>query len=81
MADDRRCCVHCLNLREEDRDGFRRCRAAARGELSGKPWAYTPVPTVRRRCEAYSPAPGDPDQRPGRVRWPGLLEATQDARH
>jgi len=71
-------CEQCRNLGQRDRDGFRRCAAATRGEL---PYIaskrYAPVPDQGRRCEGYAPKPGDPDQRTGRERWPELWEAKQ----
>lgn len=68
-------CEQCLNLRQRDRDGFRRCTAAARGELrhiASK--RYAPAPDPGRRCEAYTPGPSEADQRTGAERWPFLLE-------
>jgi len=67
--DDRRTCQQCANLVAW------RCSAAARGELAyaaGR--MYSPVPGVLRRCEAFAPKPGDPDQRTGRERWPELIQ-------
>jgi hypothetical protein len=68
-------CQQCRNLAIPDRDGFRRCLAAARGEL---PFVvsrrYSPVPDLGRRCERFLPKSADPDQRTGRERWPGLKE-------
>jgi hypothetical protein len=58
-------CEACRNLTTlRDRDGYRRCLAAPR--------RYNPAPDIGRRCENYQPAPGDPDQRTGRERWPNL---------
>lgn len=71
-------CTDCGNLRQRDRDGARRCAAAARGEL---PYIasrrYAPVPDQGKRCEGYTPKPGNTDQRNGRERWPELMEAKQ----
>jgi hypothetical protein len=73
-------CQQCRNLGIPDRDGFRRCLAAARGEL---PYVasrnYSPVLWLGRRCGGFLPTLTDPDQRPGREHWPGLTErgATQ----
>ena len=69
-------CEQCLNLRQRDRDGARRCAAAARGEL---PYIankrYCPAPEPGRRCEGFKPQPGNADQRNGRERWPELSGA------
>ena len=73
--DDRRTCLQCANLSSDGR-----CRAATRGEL---PFAasrkYSPVPGVPKRCESYLPRPNDADRRPGRERWPALIEPPADA--
>jgi hypothetical protein len=66
-------CQECSNLRRPDRDGFRRCLAAARGELpSVARRSYAPVLWLGHRCEGFAPLPADPDQRHGAERWPGL---------
>ena len=64
--DDRRHCACCQNLA---RSGL--CLAARRGEIEASE-SYHPVDNMPRRCEGYSPLADDPDQRPGRERWPGL---------
>jgi hypothetical protein len=69
QSDDRRTCAQCENMTAG------RCRAALRGEITASPY-YTPDPKLRRRCEGYAPGADDPDQRPGRVRWPGLTSKT-----
>lgn len=61
LADDRRHCSTCQNL-----DG-KRCRARKLLVMDDLP----------RRCFDYRPKPNDPDQRPGRDRWPSMKpEAT-----
>lgn len=65
-GDNRRRCAECANLA---RNG--RCMAAARRELVASR-TYAPAPDWLRRCECFRPLPNDPDQRPGRDRWPGL---------
>ena len=65
-GDDRRRCAECGNLGE--RGG---CLAAQRGKIVASR-SYTPIRDLLRRCEAFAPLPTDPDQRPGRDRWPGL---------
>jgi hypothetical protein len=67
FPDDRRTCDQCANLLA------RRCQAARRGEIGGSR-DYEPVADLPRRCEGYRPRPDDPDRRPGRVRWPGLIQ-------
>lgn len=64
--DDLRTCDLCGNLTETGR-----CSAAARREIVAMR-GYEPVRDLPKRCEAYKPPPDDPDQRPGRERWPGL---------
>ena len=76
--DDRRRCTDCGNLYHyPGTDGFRRCAAAKRGELPCTSRDYSPVLDVPRRCEGYAPLSGDPDRRPGRERWPGLIPKAQ----
>lgn len=74
--DDRRTCEQCANLdRQRGRDGFRRCAAARRGELPAIGRRdYSPVVDRPMRCEGYAPRPDDHDRRPGRERWPGLMD-------
>lgn len=74
--DDLRPCLWCRNL---SRGG--RCLAAWRGELrAARDYAPT-FPGQPRRCIGYAPPDDDPDQRPGRERWPEMVEwqAPQDA--
>ncbi len=66
--DDRRRCDQCANLTPR---GL--CLAARRGEIVANR-NYEPVRDFPRRCEGYTPGPNDPDHRPGRVRWPGLIQ-------
>ena len=66
VDDDRRHCACCQNLA---RSGL--CLAARRGEIEASD-SFHPVDNMPRRCEGYSPLADDPDQRPGRERWPGL---------
>jgi hypothetical protein len=61
--DDRRCCIHCLNLRGEV------CGIAEPGGLVSARRGYTPILDLPRRCEGYRPCPDDPDRRPGMERW------------
>ncbi|MDQ9168994.1 hypothetical protein Q8A64_01085 [Oxalobacteraceae bacterium R-40] len=63
--DDRRTCNQCNNLMG------RRCLAALRGEIAASR-DHEPIRDMLMRCEGYAPKLTDPDQRPGRVRWPGL---------
>ena len=65
--DDRRTCDLCLNL------AGRRCLAAWRDEIVANR-AYEPIRDIPRRCEGYVPGADDPDARPGRERWPELIE-------
>lgn len=67
FPDDRRTCDRCANL-----EGWR-CLAAWRCEIVANR-DYEPVRDIPRRCEGYAPGAGDPDTRPGRERWPHLLE-------
>ena len=70
-------CTDCRNLGQRDRDGWRRCLAAARGEL---PYVaskrYAPA-HQGKRCEGFKPQPDNVDQRTGRERWPELWEVKQ----
>lgn len=70
--DDRRHCAQCTNLTLEGR-----CLAAQRGEITASR-NYHPVDHLPRRCEGYSPKPGDPDRRLGRERWPARAQAEDD---
>ena len=66
IGDDRRRCAECRNLASNGR-----CLAAARRDIIASR-TYAPAPDLLRRCEGFKPLPNDPDQRPGRDRWPGL---------
>ena len=57
IPDDRRGCPECRNL----------SRGQCVGEIVASP-TYRPAIRLARRCGGY--APDDPDQRPGRERWP-----------
>ena len=67
FPDDRRTCDQCANLLA------RRCQAAKRGEIVASA-SYEPIRDLPRRCEGYAPGSDDPDRRPGRERWPGLIQ-------
>lgn len=62
-GDDRRHCLDCANL-----SPIGRCRAYA---ALGATRRYRPLDDLPKRCVAYQP--NDPDQRPGRERWPTLV--------
>jgi hypothetical protein len=65
---DLRPCLLCRNL---TRSG--RCMAAWRGELrAARDWGPT-FPGQPQRCIGYDPKADDPDQRPGRERWPEMI--------
>mgnify|MGYP006342459675 FL=1 len=66
IGDNRRRCAECGNLASNGR-----CLAAARRELVASR-TYAPAPDLLRRCECFKPLSSDPDQLPGRDRWPGL---------
>jgi hypothetical protein len=66
-ADTRRTCRQCRNLA---RNG--RCMAAGRGELPLTSSRYEPFTDRLERCIGYLPGPDDPDQRPGKERYPNL---------
>lgn len=64
--DDRIQCTACRNLTGA------RCQAARRRELpSMAPW-HEPDPERLHACYGFLPLASDPDQRPGKVRWPSL---------
>jgi hypothetical protein len=67
FPDDRRTCDQCANLIA------RRCQAAKRGEIVASR-NYEPIRDLPRRCEGYAPGADDPDRRPGRERWQGLIQ-------
>lgn len=64
--DDRRSCPQCANLTAGGA-----CLSVRRGEITQGP-AYPPLRDHPQRCAGYMPKAGDPDQRPGYERWPGL---------
>lgn len=68
IPDDRRTCGQCAN-----RTGRGLCLAVRRGEIMASR-DYEPIRDLPRRCEGYMPGADDPDRRPGRERWPGLIE-------
>jgi hypothetical protein len=65
-GDNRRRCAECGNLASNGR-----CLAAARREIVASR-TYTPARDTLHRCAGFKPLANDPDQRPGRDRWPGL---------
>lgn len=65
--DQQRTCSQCANLIAL------RCQAAKRGEIVASR-DYEPIRDIPRRCEGYAPGADDPDQRPGRERWPELIQ-------
>jgi len=67
FPDDRPTCDQCANLLA------RRCQAAKRGEIVASRNSE-PIRDLPWRCEGYAPGADDPDRRPGRERWPGLIE-------
>lgn len=64
--DDRRHCRDCANLTQGGR-----CLAAWRGDIQAASH-YHPIDDWPRRCEGYAPKANDPDQRPGKQRWPRI---------
>jgi hypothetical protein len=75
--DDRRYCDQCKNLRRDV------CTIAEpkTGALVVANRGYRPVREPPRRCAGYAPGPDDPDRRPGRERWPGLIQKGSDYRN
>jgi len=75
--DDRRYCDQCANLRRDV------CTIAEpkAGALVVANRGYRPVREPPRRCAGYAPGPDDPDRRPGRERWPGLIQKGGDYRN
>jgi hypothetical protein len=67
-ADDRRRCNQCVNLRGAV------CIIAKPGGIVSAIVGYRPVQGIPQRCAGYSPNADDPDQRPGRERWPGFTQ-------
>ena len=72
--DDRRRCDQCMNMRRDI------CTIAEpkTGALVMANRGYRPVREPPRRCAGYAPGPDDPDRRPGRERWPGLIQKGND---
>lgn len=68
FEDDRRRCDQCANL-----TGRGHCLAAWRGEIAVTR-LYEPVRDLLHRCPGYLPKAAETDQRPGRERWPGLIQ-------
>lgn len=68
FPDDRRPCTQCSRLNPRGR-----CIAAQQGEIVANQ-NYVPIRDLPRRCEGYMPSADDADRRPGRKRWPGLIE-------
>jgi hypothetical protein len=68
--DDRRTCSQCLNLRVWV------CSIAKpeRGALVVAHRGYRPAPGILQRCDGYVPGAADADRRPGRERWPALMQ-------
>lgn len=73
--DDRRRCDQCANLTER---GL--CLAARRGEINASR-IHEPVRDLLQRCVGYLPKATDTDQRPGRERWPGLIQIQKGNSH
>ena len=73
--EDRRRCEQCANLTER---GL--CLAARRGEINAT-HIHEPVRDLLQRCIGYLPKATDPDQRPGRERWPGLIHIQKGNSH
>jgi hypothetical protein len=75
--DERRFCTQCLNLRGAV------CSVAKPGGLVSAVVGYRPArPELPRRCAGFAPSIDDPDQRPGRERWPGFTQrGTRNADH
>jgi hypothetical protein len=72
--DNRRPCACCANLAPSSW----RCSAVDRGELIARR-PYYPNAFLLQRCTAFAPMAGDPDQRPVKRRWPGLLHLVEEA--
>jgi len=66
-TDDRRTCKQCQHVTPAGP-----CQAARR-QLLTVLRTYEANREQLQRCVAYLPNRSDPDQRPGRVRWPGLV--------
>jgi hypothetical protein len=63
--DDRRRCIHCLNLLPGDA-----CKVAEPGGLVPARRGYRPNQEWLQRCQGYLPCANDPDRRMGAERWP-----------
>ncbi len=72
--DDRRYCDQCMNLRR----GVCSIAEPKAGALVVANRGYRPVREPPRRCAGYAPGPDDLDRRPGRERWPGLIQKGND---
>jgi hypothetical protein len=70
FPDDLRTCSQCANFRQQV------CTIAtpSRGALVIASRGYRPDPSRLLRCEGYAPGAADTDRRPGRERWPGLIQ-------
>ncbi len=69
IGDDRRRCTGCGNLQA----GV--CTVARPGGRVSALVGYRPASLgVLQRCAGYSPNASDTDHRPGRERWPGLIQ-------
>ncbi|NMM29168.1 MAG: hypothetical protein HHJ12_18305 [Glaciimonas sp.] len=75
IDDDRRRCDQCVNLTER---GL--CLAARRGEINATR-IHEPVRDLLQRCVGYMPKATGTDQRPGRARWPGLIQIQKGNSH
>lgn len=75
LAEERRRCEQCANLTER---GL--CLAARRGEINAAR-IYEPVRDLLHRCIGYMPMATDPDHRPGRERWPTLIQTQKGNSH
>jgi hypothetical protein len=62
ISDNRITCRQCANLQA------RRCLAAFRGEIVASRM-MEPIADLPKRCDAFKPLPGDPDQRTAVERW------------
>ncbi len=68
FPDDRRTCLQCLNLRG------RVCSVATPGGVVSANKGYRPQADTLQRCAGYLPNAAETDRRPGRERWPGLIQ-------
>lgn len=73
---DLRPCLVCRNLSPTGR-----CLAAWRGEIDGSRDYFPSIRNQPKRCYGYAPTDADPEQTPGRERWPYLApDPTHKAR-